>query len=213
MAGRRTDEQARATRAAILREATDLASVDGFDGITIGRLAERVGLSKAGVLGHFATKEQLQLAVYEEAARVFRGRVIEPARREARAGGRPRLLAYAHHWADLIDRSPWPGGCVLTAGAFEWDDREGPLADAFRTGAMWWQRELERHARQAVEAGELPSSSDPVDVAFAIRALATGAIQASRQRKDPRAGARFERVVRAQLGLSPAARPGPAARP
>lgn len=203
MAGRRSDEAARETRATILREATALASIDGFEGITIGGLAERVGLSKAGVLGHFPTKEQLQLAVYAEAARVFRERVIEPGRREARAPGRPRLLAYAHHWADLIDRSPWPGGCVLTAGAFEWDDRDGPLADAFREGAMWWQHELERQAAAAIAAGELPAGADPVDIAFAIRALATGAIQASRQRKDPRAGARFERVVRAQLGLSP----------
>lgn len=202
MAGRRSDEEARATRAAILREATALASIDGFDGVTIGRLADRVGLSKAGVLGHFPTKEQLQLAVYGEGARVFRERVIEPARRDAPGGGRARLLAYVHHWADLIDRSPWPGGCVLTAGAFEWDDRDGPLADAFREGAMWLQRELERQAGVAIELGELPEGSDPVDVAFAIRALATGAIQASRQRQDARAGARFERVAQAQLGGS-----------
>jgi AcrR family transcriptional regulator len=204
MAGRRSDEQARATRALILREATDLASVDGFDGVTIGRLAERVGLSKAGVLGHFPTKEQLQLAVYGEGARVFRARVIDVARAEEPAGGLPLLLAYTHHWADLIDRSPWPGGCVLTAGAFEWDDREGLLADAFREGARWWQRELEREAGRAAEGGELPPDTDPVDVAFAVRALATGAIQASRQRKDPHAGARFERVVRRQLGAPPA---------
>ncbi len=74
MAGRRSDEQARATRAAIISAATDLASLDGFAGVTIGRLADRVGMSKAGVLGHFATKEQLQLAVYAEGARVFRER-------------------------------------------------------------------------------------------------------------------------------------------
>lgn len=201
MAGRRSDEEARATHAAILREAVDLASVEGFDGVTIGRLADRVGMSKAGVLGHFATKEQLQLAVYESAAATFRERVIEPARAEAPGGGLALLLAYAHHWADLIDRSPWTGGCVLTAGAFEWDDRGGALGEAFHRGAMWWQRELERQARHAVDAGELPPDADPVDVAFAFRALATGAIQASRQRKDPHAGARFERVARTQLGV------------
>lgn len=204
MAGRRSDEAARATRAAILSEATDLASVEGFDGVTIGRLADRVGLSKAGVLGHYPTKEQLQLAVYGEGARVFRERVIDPARAESGAG-LPRLLAYVHRWADLIDRSPWPGGCVLTAGAFEWDDRSGPLADAFRDGAMWWQHELERQAAVAIDAGDLPAELDPVDVAFAVRALATGAIQASRQRKDRHAGARFERAARVQLGVAPTA--------
>lgn len=132
---------------------------------------------------------------------MFRERVIEPARRAAPQGGRDRLAAYAHHWADLIDRSPWPGGCVLTAGAFEWDDRQGPLAEAFREGALWLQGELERQATAAAEAGELPGPVSPADLAFAFRALATGAIQASRQRRDPAAGARFERVARAQLGL------------
>lgn len=200
MAGRRSDEEARATHAAILLAATDLASTDGFDGVTIGRLAERVGMSKAGVLGHFATKEQLQLAVYESAALTFRERVIEPARAEA-SRGLPLLLAYARHWADFIDHSPWSGGCVLTPGAFEYDDREGALADAFRHGAMWWQRELERQVRAAIDDGDLPDELDPVDLAFAFRALATGAIQASRQRKDPHAGARFERVARTQLGV------------
>lgn len=200
MAGRRSNEEARATRAAIVSAATDLASLDGFGGVTIGRLAEQVGMSKAGVLGHFATKEQLQLAVYAEAARVFRERVITPARADAPEGGLQLLLAYAHHWADLIDRSPWPGGCVLTAGSFEWDDREGALADAFREGALWLQHELEGCVRKAIEAGELPASSDPVDVAFAFRALVTGAIQASRQRGDAEAGARFERAARTYLG-------------
>ncbi|MEH3054322.1 MAG: TetR/AcrR family transcriptional regulator [Patulibacter minatonensis] len=200
MAGRRTDEQARATKAAILREACDLASVDGFDGVTIGQLAERVGLSKAGVLGHFANKEQLQLAIYSEAARAFRARVIEPARRDAPEGGRALLLAYAHHQADFIDRPEWVGGCLLSAGAFEWDDREGALAEAFREGAMWWQHELERRAREALDAGELPTGCDPVDLAFVFRALVTGAVQASRQRGDAHAGARLERALRVQLG-------------
>lgn len=201
MAGRRTDEEARATRAAIVSAATDLASLEGFEGVTIGRLAERVGMSKAGVLGHFATKEQIQLAVYAEGARVFRERVIDAGRAAAPEGGLPRLLAYAHGWADLIDHSPWPGGCVLTAGSFEWDDRDGALADAFREGALWLQHDLEKRVTEAVDAGDLPAGSDPVDLAFAFRALVTGAIQASRQRGDREAGARFERAARTHLGV------------
>ncbi len=132
---------------------------------------------------------------------MFRERVIVPARSQAPQGGVDLLLAYSHFWADLIDRSPWPGGCVLTAGAFEWDDRDGPLAERFREGALWLQHELERQAAAAVAAGDLPAGRDPVDVAFAFRALATGAIQASRQRRDAAAGARFERAARAQLGI------------
>src|SRR4051794_27667264 len=128
MAGRRTDEQARATKAAILGRAVDVASAKGFEGLTIGTLATDLGMSKAGILGHFHSKEGLQLAVYEEASRQWREAVIHPSA-DAPAGLQ-RLLAICEHWAAFIGAPPWQGGCCLTPATFEFDDRTGPVHDA-----------------------------------------------------------------------------------
>ena len=51
-----------ATREAILDRAVDLASTDGLEGLTIGRLAAELEMSKSGLFGHFGSKEGLQLA-------------------------------------------------------------------------------------------------------------------------------------------------------
>jgi AcrR family transcriptional regulator len=199
MAGRRTDEQARATRAAILDAALEIASHRGFDGVTIGVLAKTLDMSKAGVLGHFATKEQLQLAVHAEAAAVFRAAVVDPARE--RPAGLPRLLAYAALWADFIQAPPWSGGCVLTAASFEFDGQTGPVSERIREGMIGWRNAIERQAQIAIDAGDLPTK-DASQVAFATVALVTGTIQALQLHRDPRAGERLREALTVQLGVS-----------
>ena len=198
MAGRRTDEQARATRAAILHAAVDLASRQGFEGVTIGALAGDLGMSKAGVLGHFSTKEALQLAAYGHATAVFAEMVAVPARSEP--AGLSRLRAVCAHWADFIESPPWSGGCVLTAASFEFDDRIGAVHDAMREGMLRWRALLAHQARVAIDAGELPPTASPEQLAFVIGALATGAVQARQMHRDPAAAQRFRDAAGAQLG-------------
>src|SRR5690242_12542535 len=96
MPGRRSAAEARDTRAAILAAAADIASVEGLEGLTIGRLANELEMSKAGVIGHFGSKEELQLATLEYAAAIFRERVWVPA--EHLPEGLPRLLATIEAW-------------------------------------------------------------------------------------------------------------------
>ena len=199
MAGRRTDEEARATHDAILRRAVDLASVDGFDGVTFGVLAKDLDMSKAGILGHFPTKEQLQLAVYAEAAREFRRLVVTPGAEER---GIVRLRGYAERWARFVSDPPWPGGCILTAASFEFDDRPGAMRDAIHRGAVWWREKLRAAAQEAIDDGDLPSSTDPDQVAFTIVALATGAVRVRQTHRDPRAGARLQGAYDALLGAA-----------
>lgn len=198
MAGRRTDEQARATRAAILDAALDIASHKGFDGVTIGAIASRLEMSKAGVLGHFSTKEQLQLAAHAEAATLLRERVVDPAR--THPAGIERLLALCSLWADFIDAPPWSGGCVLTAGSFEFDAQSGDVADTFRHGFQRWREAIERQAQIAIDAGDLPAHTDAAQVAFTIIALVTGTIQAIQMYRDPLATTRLREALARQLG-------------
>ena len=198
MAGRRSDDEARATRTAILERSLDVVSFEGFEGLTLGSLASDLEMSKAGILGHFGTKEGLQLATYHEAAVIFRRAVVDPGREQH---GLDRLRGYCQRWADFIGDPPWPGGCVITPAAYEYDGRPGPMADAIRQGMEWWRERLREAAAEAIDSGELPGQTDPEQVAFTIVALATGTVRARQMHQDPRAGERLKVAFDALLGI------------
>src|SRR5438045_1680435 len=120
------------TREAILERAMDLASVEGLEGLTIGRLAAELQMSKSGLFGHFGSKEELQLATVREAADRFAAEVVEPTLTEEE--GSPRLHALCERYIGYLERNVFSGGCFFAAAAAEFDDRPGPVRDAVRTG-------------------------------------------------------------------------------
>lgn len=165
------------TRAAILARALDIASVDGLEGLTIGRLAGELGMSKSGVFAHFGSKQELQLASVGAAAERFRGAVIEPALQAP--DGAPRLRAIADAYlAHLEDDDYYPGGCFWAATSAEYDDRPGPVRDAISAALDAWLGEL---ARQARIAGSL----DPDRFAFELYSVVMGANSRFRMGSDP----------------------------
>jgi len=153
------------TRAAIVDAALDMSARDGLEGLTIGALAERMGMSKSGVFAHFGSREDLQLAVLKAYERRFVDGILVPALRERR--GLPRLRAIAGRW---IERTAIEAaqGCILIAGATEYDDRPGVLRDELVAMVRSWQRELTRAIRQAVETGELRDDVDAADLVFGL---------------------------------------------
>ncbi|HWP32181.1 MAG TPA: TetR/AcrR family transcriptional regulator [Solirubrobacterales bacterium] len=166
------------TRAAILDRAVDLASVEGLEGLTIGRLAAELEMSKSGLFGHFGSKQELQLATVEAAAYRFREAVVEPAL--ATPEGAPRLRAMAETYIDHIDRSAYSGGCFWGATSAEYDDRPGPVRDAIAAALDAWLGELERQARIA-------GVEDPGGLAFELYAVVMGANSRFRLSGDRRA--------------------------
>jgi AcrR family transcriptional regulator len=154
------------TRAAILDRAVDLASVEGLEGLTIGRLAAELEMSKSGLFAHFGSKQELQLATVDAAARRFWVAVIEPVL--GAEEGLPRLRALAQSSLTYLDDGTFSGGCFWSATSAEYDDRPGPVRDAIATGLEAWLGEL---ARQAKIAG----STEPDRFAFELYAIATGA--------------------------------------
>jgi AcrR family transcriptional regulator len=205
MARRSVADTAR-THAAIVDRAVDLASVEGLEGLTLGRLASEMKMSKAGVLGHFGTKEELQLATLEAALAIFRREVWAPA--SDAAPGRERLLAIADAWLDYLRRDVFPGGCFVTAASCEFDDRPGRVRDALSAAYGGWLDLLADEARTAVRAGELPPGTDPQDVAFGLNAIAMGVNQARHLFGDEAAAQRGWRATRALLSAPRARRRG-----
>jgi AcrR family transcriptional regulator len=133
------------TRAAILDRAVDLASAEGLEGLTIGRLAAELQMSKSGLFAHFGSKQELQLATVGAAAERFRAAVIEPAL--SAADGAPRLRAMGERYLDHLDL--YSGGCFWGATSAEYDDRPGPVRDAIAAALDAWMNELVRQARIA----------------------------------------------------------------
>jgi AcrR family transcriptional regulator len=208
MPGRRSDADARDTRAAILRRAADIGSVDGLERVTIGRLAADLGMSKAGVIGHFGSKEELQLATVAAAADIFRQDVWEPVASET--PGLPRLLAICASWAAYADDPPFPGGCFLNTTSMEFAGQDGPVHDALSRSLRLWHATLRRDVVTAKEAGDLPEAADPEQVVFTIEALASEVKPAKLLRGNTGAADMALRSMRAVLGRPPVASVPPA---
>ena len=207
MSPRRSVAEARRTRADLLARGLAIASVDGLERLTIGRLAADRGMSKSGVLGQFGSKENLQLAVIDTAAAVFAREVTEPVLRHTPAG-MPRLLALCAHWVSYLERGVFPGGCYFTTVAIEFDDRAGPVRDAIAALNEMWQRALRRHVLLAVRAGDLPPDTDADQVVFELTGQMLALNHALRLTHDRSAPDRTRRAMRRLLG-----RPLPTRRP
>src|SRR5688572_22009670 len=114
------------TRQAILDHATTLATRLGLQGLSIGRLAEDLELSKSGLFAHFRSKDALQAQVVEYAAGRFIERVIRPALAAPR--GEPRVRAIFESWLAWQRRGDGHG-CFFVAAAGELDDHPCPARD------------------------------------------------------------------------------------
>lgn len=152
------------TRRAILSDALAEASVQGFDGLTIGSLAKRTGLSKSGLYAHFDSKEDLQVRVIEEARDRFVDVVISPAFRAPR--GEPRLRSIFEHWLAWETHSDLPGGCPFIPAASELDDKPGRARDALVAAQKDWQETLRGAVRIAIEQQHFRPDVDPAQFVY-----------------------------------------------
>jgi AcrR family transcriptional regulator len=176
------------TRTAIVGAALDLAAAEGLEAITLQTVADRVGLSKSGVFSRVGSRESLQMAVVEEFGRRFIADVFAPAMRLPK--GLPRLEEIMQRWITRTRDVDSHTGCIFSAGAFEFDDREGPLRDLLHSEVVRWRAALRRTVLQAIEAGHLKTGTDPEQVVGEMYAMVLGLIHDVRFLRDPRAADR-----------------------
>jgi AcrR family transcriptional regulator len=155
------------TREEILRAAADIASVDGLAGLSIGRLATELGMSKSGLFAHFGSKESLQLATIEEARRRYVKEVIEPAL--SSRSGITRLHALCQAFLSYIERGVFPGGCFFASAMAEFDAKgPSPARDLIVECQEQWMMTLERAAEGARTSGELRADCDSRQLGFEL---------------------------------------------
>ncbi|MBT2497636.1 TetR/AcrR family transcriptional regulator [Agromyces sp. ISL-38] len=158
-----------ASRRTVLSSAADLASIEGLDGLSIGRLATAASVSKSGVATLFGSKARLQLATVEAARERFVASVIEPARSEPRGLG--RIVALLDLWIAYSRDRVFPGGCFFAAAAADFDSKPGDVRDALERALDDWSGYLAASFRYAIELGELPALDDADQLAFECTAL------------------------------------------
>ena len=161
------------TRHAILTRAAELATQEGLEPLSIGRLADATGMSKSGLFAHFGSKEELQLATVDHAASLFVDEVIAPAREAPK--GLARVWALCDHMIDYAERQVFPGGCFFAATSVEFNHRPGPVRDRIAEMVRSWLSYLEHAVEQAQVAGELDASVPPSEIAFQLDAFAQAA--------------------------------------
>jgi AcrR family transcriptional regulator len=174
-----------ATRSAILDHAVKLASQIGLSGMSIGRLAEDLKLSKSGVFAHFQSKEALQVQLLETAAARFVEEVVRPALSEPR--GEPRLRSLFERWLDWAKSQQSPGGCPFVTASVEFDDRPGPVRERLVELQREWLTTIANIVRAGVAEKKLRTDTDPEQFAHDLYSLMLGYHHASRLLKDPRA--------------------------
>jgi AcrR family transcriptional regulator len=202
-------ERSGLTLAAILDTAIEMAAADGLESLTVGELAKRLNLSKSGVFSRIGSREALQRAVIEEYDRRFLQDVFVPAMREPR--GLPRLNAIMRLWLQRAKDVEIRTGCLYCAGAFEFDDREGPLRELLLDGTRRWRTALKRTVIQAIDAGHLQPDTDADQLVFEIDGMFVALMREARFLRDPKAADRawraYERLIASvQLPARPAPR-------
>ncbi|UYM06342.1 TetR/AcrR family transcriptional regulator [Solicola gregarius] len=154
-------------RTGVLRTAVHAASIEGLEGLTLGRLAVVSGVPKSALQALFGTKESLQLAIVAYAVDIFQHEVLTPSADVP--DGLARLRVVMESWIDYL--IIFDGGCLFVASASELDGRPGPTRDAITDAVVSGESLLVRQTDLAQRLGELPTEPDPEQVAFELHAV------------------------------------------
>jgi AcrR family transcriptional regulator len=168
-AGRKPRADGAESRQAILHAAANLATTRGLEGLSIGELAEHIGMSKSGLYAHFKSKEELELATVETAAEIYEREVLTPARDSP--GGLARVRALSEAFLRHLERRVFPGGCFFATVANQLASRPGRPRDRVTDMLRLWQDQFVESLREAVAAGELPHDADVDQLVFEVTAM------------------------------------------
>lgn len=202
---RRLRSDGERSRAAILHEAAQLATVEGIAGLSISRLAQAVGMSKSGLIAHFGSKQGLQLATIETASAIFTEEVVDPAL--AGRTGLERLQALAERFLAHVEARTFPGGCFFASVAAEMDTHPGAVRDRAVQLNDEWTRHLEAAVRDAQDEGTIDRAEDAHQLAFELDAYLLLANAQFVVDQEPTPLLRARRAVQRRLAAAAPTRP------
>ncbi|MHB8695966.1 MAG: TetR/AcrR family transcriptional regulator [Solirubrobacteraceae bacterium] len=188
------------TRRAILAKAVEIASAEGLEGLSIGRLAAELGVSKSGLFAHFGSKQELQLETVAAASEVFEEHVWLPVSKLE--PGLVQLNALMASWLEYYRKPVFPGGCFFSNAYHEYDGRPGPIRDEIAAHKRRWMDAIVYHVQIAQRVGQLRGDVEPEQIAFELDAAGALANSLWQLNQDERAFARARTAMRASLMAS-----------
>ncbi|MFF1817804.1 TetR/AcrR family transcriptional regulator [Kribbella sp. NPDC058245] len=167
--GRRSNaERTATTRGEILSAAIDAFGTRGFHKASLQEIAAAAGVTPAGLLHHFGSKNQLltELLAHRDSSEI--AEVNDPER--------PYGTDFLDHLAITAERNSQRRGvtqlyAVLSA---EGVTEDHPAQDYFRARYDGLRRMIADEIRTAQTAGDLPTGPDPVRVATLVIAAMDG---------------------------------------
>ncbi len=154
----------RITKEHILEQAFEFASQFGLESLTVGELAKLCGMSKSGLFAHFNSKTNLQIAVVEQANRVFLQRVIAPVRVENYASYQDKISRLLENW--MTWNHSFQGSCMFLDA---WkDSQDDELQIALKQAVKQWITYLTIQIEKGIEIGEFHSNLDAKQAAFEL---------------------------------------------
>jgi AcrR family transcriptional regulator len=199
---RKSADEARRTRDRIVGTAVLQASTEGLSGLTIGTLAESLGMSKAGVVGPFGSRSELQRATLTRATDMFTEAVVTPSL--TAPPGLPRLRAVIDSWCAYLADSPFPNGCFVTAASCELDGHPGELRTHLRDVVLRWRAFLHDQIATAQSAGDIPTTLTPDALVSTLNGIAMSANQEIQLLGDPAAANRARTLMHTLIAGKPA---------
>jgi AcrR family transcriptional regulator len=185
------------TRQEILAIAADIASAEGLEGLSIGRLASELKMSKTGIFSHFGSKEELQIATVKWAKEVFLEHVVKPALGEPQ--GLKRLNAMLTAWLNYVEQSVFRGGCFFAAASLEFDSRPGRVRDDVAALTKAWMDALRQEIAFAKAQHEIAPATVPAQLAFELHAYVQEANWASKLLGDNKAFSRARGAIASRI--------------
>jgi AcrR family transcriptional regulator len=159
-------------RVNLVTEAVQLLSQCGIHGMSIGKLAERTGYSKGGIMAHFRSKREMVLTLVDESVGIarafFRDRLRHATSPTERLGR--TLETYGQYWTSSV----FEGGCPFLNLAVDAVDPDDEVARALRKAARTFLSDFAAIVRIGQATGEFRKEADPDDVGERLMSLCIG---------------------------------------
>ena len=162
-------------------------------------IAAATGMPKSSVYVLFGSKEELQLATVDEAARIFQAEVVDPA--VTAPPGIDQLLATCEAFFDHLLRRTFPGGCFFASAALEMGTRPGPVKQRIAVFQTGFAALLRQFATTAIQRHQLSADEDPAQLAFELNGIILATDVSFVFNNDPQALDVARHVVRRRLGV------------
>ncbi|NQT56451.1 MAG: TetR/AcrR family transcriptional regulator [Desulfobacteraceae bacterium] len=142
------------TRQNITEKSLQVFSVKGYFNTSISDILEATGLTKGGLYGHFASKEDIWYAVYDEAVKIWRSIVFKDMENVTNPLEKIEITI-ENHLASYLGEDVFDGGCFFVNMLVEISGQSEKMSNHILRGFVQFSRLLRTWLEDADDKGLL----------------------------------------------------------